>query len=153
MKRGAIEPSSSLWASPVFLVKKNDDTYQFCVDYRKLNSLTIKDSCPLPRIDDTFDALAGARCFSTLDLASGYWQVGLTKDAKEKTAFATSQGLYQFKVLPFGLCNASSTFERLMERVLQGLRWQMLLVYLDDMIIFSRSVEEHLSRLKWFSLN
>ena len=74
--------------------------------------MTIKDSYPLPRIDDTLDALARARCFSTLDLASGYWQVGLTKDAKEETAFATSQGLYQFKVFPFGLCNAPSTFER-----------------------------------------
>ena len=95
-----------------------------------------------------FDALAVAGCFSTLDLASGYWQVGLTEDAKEKTAFATSQGLYQFKVLPFGLCNVPSTFERLNERVLQGLRWQMLLVYLDDVIIFSRSIEEHISRLE-----
>ena len=110
--------------------------------------MTIKDSYPLPWIDDTLDVLAGAKYFSTLDLASGYWQVSLTKDAKEKTAFATSQGLYQFKVLPFGLCNAPSTFERLMERVLQGLRWQMLLVYLDDVIIFSRSIDEHLERLE-----
>ena len=79
---------------------------QSCMDYRKLNRVTIKESYPLPRIDDTLDALAGARCFSTLDLASGYWQVGLTEDAKEKTAFVTSQGLHQYKVLPFGLCNA-----------------------------------------------
>ena len=148
LRRDVIEPSSSPWASPVVLVKKKDNSYRFCIDYRKLNGITVKDSYPLPRIDDTLDSLAGARCFSTLDLASGYWQVGLSESAKEKTAFTTSQGLYQFKVLPFGLCNAPSTFERLMERVLQGLRWQMLLVYLDDVIIFSSSIQEHLDRLE-----
>ena len=96
MNRDVIEPSSSPWASPVVLAKKKDELYRFCVDYRKLNNVTIKDSYSLPRIDDTLDALAGARCFSTLDLVGGYWQVGLTQDAKEKTVFATSQGLYQF---------------------------------------------------------
>ena len=147
LEKDVIEPSVSPWASPVVLVKKKDQTYRFCVDYRRLNGVTIKDSYPLPRIDDTLESLAGAKCFSTLDLASGYWQVGLSKEAKEKTAFATSQGLFQFKVLPFGLCNAPSTFERLMDRILQGMRWEMLLVYLDDVIIFSRSVDEHMSRL------
>ena len=147
LEKDVIEPSNSPWASPVVLVKKKDSSYRFCIDYRKLNNITVKDSYPLPRIDDTLDSLAGARCFSTLDLASGYWQVGLTEEAKEKTAFITSQGLYQFKVLPFGLCNAPSTFERLMDRVLQGLRWQILLVYLDDVIIFSRTIQEHLDRL------
>lgn len=147
LDRDVIEPSASPWASPVVLVRKKDGSYRFCVDYRRLNNVTVKDSYPLPRIDDTLDSLAGAKCFTTLDLASGYWQVGLKDEAKEKTAFTTSQGLYQFKVLPFGLCNAPSTFERLMERILQGLRWQILLVYLDDVIVFSSSIQEHFERL------
>ena len=147
LKSDIIEPSTSPWASPVVLVKKKDGSYRFCIDYRKLNNVTIKDSYPLPWIDETLDSLAGARCFSTLDLASGYWQVGLSEDAKQKSAFVTDQGLFQFKVLPFGLCNAPGTFERLMERVLQGLRWQILLIYLDDVIIFSRTVKEHIERL------
>ena len=117
------------------------------MDYRQLNDATVKDAYPLPRIDDTLDMLAGKQWFSTLDLASGYWQVSLSQDARAKTAFATHSGLFQFRVMPFGLCNAPATFERLMDRVLQGLRWSRCLVYLDDIISFGGTFGAALSNL------
>ena len=149
MEQGnVIQPSQSPWASPIVLVRKKDGTVRFCVDYRKLNAATKKDSYPLPRVDDLLDALADARWFSTLDLASGYWQVELNPADREKTAFTTGDGLYEFWVMPFGLCNAPSTFQRLMELVLAGLRWEICLAYLDDVVVFGRSFEEHLQRLR-----
>ena len=148
LARGIIEPSDGPWASNVVLVKKKDGTQRFCVDYRRLNEATIKDAYPVPRIDDTLDALSGARWFSTLDLASGYWQVELDESARHKSAFVVRGGLYSWKVMPFGLCNAPATFERLMERVVTGLQWETLLVYLDDVIVYGRSVLEEIQRLK-----
>jgi hypothetical protein len=145
----AIEESQSPWSSPVVLVKKKDNTYRFCIDFRRLNDVTIKDAQPLPRIDDTLESLYGARWFTTLDLQSGYWQVPLNEDDKEKTAFVTGDGnLYQFNVMPFGLCNAGATFSRLMESVLKGLTWRTCLAYLDDIIVFGKTWTEHLERLK-----
>lgn len=144
-----IEPSTSPWSSPIVLVKKKDGSTRFCVDYRKLNEITRKDSYPLPRIDDTIDSLTGHKWFSTLDLKSGYWQVEVHPEDREKTAFtAGDQGLWQFKVMPFGLCNAPATFERLMDSVLQGLSCEACLVYLDDIIIVGRSFQEHLENLR-----
>jgi hypothetical protein len=116
-RRGVFEESDSPWSSPVVPVRKKNGELRFCVDYRKLNDVTKKDSFPLPRIDDTLDTLSGAKWFSTLDLKSGYWLVDVHPDDKEKTAFSTGQGLWQFTVMPFGLCNGPATFERLMETV------------------------------------
>ncbi|GBM70955.1 Retrovirus-related Pol polyprotein from transposon 297 [Araneus ventricosus] len=145
---GIIEESSGPWASPIVLVKKKDGSTRFCVDYRKLNEITIKDSYPLPRIDDTLYALNGSHWFSTLDLKSGYWQVEIQPEDKEETAFTTGQGLWQFKVMPFGLCNAPATFERLMETLLRGLTSEACLVYLDDIIIVGRTFQQHLNNIR-----
>ncbi|UYV79411.1 K02A2.6-like [Cordylochernes scorpioides] len=148
LDQNIIEPSSSPWVSPVVLVKKKDGSTRFCVDYRKLNDITKKDSYPFPRIDATLDTLAGSQWFSTLDLKSGYWQVEMHPDDKEKTAFTTGSGLWQFNVMPFGLCNAPATFERLMEAVLQGLATETCMVYLDDIIVLGKNFEEHLSNIE-----
>ncbi|GFW36446.1 retrovirus-related Pol polyprotein from transposon 297 [Trichonephila clavipes] len=139
---------SSPWASPIVLVRKKDGSTRFCVDYRKLNDVTKKDSYPLPRIDDTLINLSGHKWFSTLDLKSGYWQVEIHPEDREKTAFTSGQGLWQFKVMPFGLCNAPATFERLMETVLKGLTFEACLIYLDDVIIGGRTFEEHLQNIR-----
>ena len=118
------------------------------MDYRSLNSKTVKDAYPLPRIDDSLDRLRGALWFCTLDLHSGYWQVEMDEADKPKTAFATRNGLFQFTVMPFGLCNSPATFERLMETVLAGLNFNVCLVYIDDIIVFGKTFEETLDNLE-----
>ena len=143
-----IRESCSPYASPIVLVKKKDGSLRMCVDYRQLNSKTRRDAFPLPRIDESLDALSGARWFSTLDLASGYNQVPVAEKDKQKTAFCTPFGLFEFNRMPFGLCNAPSTFQRLMERIFGAQHFQTLLLYLDDVIVFSSSVDEHLERLE-----
>ena len=145
---GVIEPSRSPWSSRVVLVKKKDGTPRFCVDYRDLNRVTVKDSYPIPYQTDLMDSISNAKYFSSLDLASGYWQIKLDEDAKSKSAFVTRFGLYQFNVMPFGLTNAPATFQRLMDLVLAGLTWIECMVYLDDIIIFSNTWKEHLERLE-----
>lgn len=146
LNQDVVEPSNSAWSSPEVLVRKKDGSTRYCIDYRKLNDVTQKDSYPLPTIDDTIDTLAGAQWFSTLDLESGYWQVEVANKERPKTAFVTNQGLFQFKVLPFGLCNAPATFERLMERVLKGLQWHTCLLYLDD-IVYGKTLDQAVQRL------
>ena len=148
LSSSVIRPSNSPWASPVVMVRKKDGSLRFCVDFCQLNAATVKDAHPLPRIDDLLDTLHGAKWFSTLDLKSGYWQVPIAEQDKEKTAFRTSSGqLFEFNQVPFGLCNAPATFSRLMDRVLAGLHWETCLFYLDDIIVFSSTWEEHLARL------
>lgn len=143
-----IRESCSPYASPIVLVKKKDGSLRMCVDYRQLNSKTRRDAFPLPRIDESLDALSGARWFTTLDLASGYNQVPVAEKDKPKTAFCTPFGLFEFNRMPFGLCNAPGTFQRLMERIFGAQHFQTLLLYLDDVIVFSSSIDEHLERLE-----
>ena len=144
-----IQESKSPWASPVVLVQKKDGSLHFCMDYRRLNAVTRKDVYPLPRIDDLLDQLSGKRVFSTLDAHSGYWQIRMHETSREKTAFVTMNGLYEFRVMPFGLCNAPATFQRLMQKTLTGLGGDQPFcsVYIDDVIVFSKTVEEHLDHL------
>ena len=148
LARGIIERSSSPWFFPIALVKKKDGSTWLCVDFRKLNMVTEKDAHLIPRLDETFDHLSGTAWSSTLDLASGYWQVKLKDSDKEKTAFSMSFGLYQFQVMPFVLCNAPATFQRLMEAVLAGLHWSICLVNLDDILIFNKTLEENFDKLR-----
>ncbi|XP_062380954.1 uncharacterized protein LOC134069109 [Sardina pilchardus] len=148
LEGGVIRESSSPWAAPVVLVRKKDGAWRFCVDYRRLNDVTHKDAYPLPRIEESLTSLKGAAWYSTLDLASGYWQVEVHPDDQEKTAFATPMGLYQFERMPFGLCNAPATFQRLMQRCLGDKVHDFLLIYLDDVILFSSDFSSHLAHLE-----
>ena len=145
---GIIQESNSAWSSPTVLVKKKDGTTRFCINYRRLNQATKVDAYPLPHIEDSLNTLGGARFFCSLDLASGYWQVEMDAADREKTAFVTQGGLYEFRVMPFGLVNAPATFERLMERVLRGISWSECLVYLDDILVFGPDFGTKLARLE-----
>ena len=142
-----IRRSISPYRSPVVMVKKKTGDLRFCVDYRKLNAQTVKDKYPIPRIDDTLDYLHGAKYFSTIDLFSGYWQIEIDENDKHNTAFTSELGHFEFNRMPFGLCNVPGTFQRLMEDVLGDVIGQFVLVYIDDIIVYSKTWKEHLSHL------
>ena len=146
---GAIHKSHSPWASAVVLVWKKDGGLRFCIDLRKLNKQTIKDAYSLPRIDETLDSLQGSQWFSSLDLKSGYWQVEMDEESKPLTAFTVGPlGFYECERMPFGLTNAPATFQRLMETCLGDLNLHWCIIYLDDIVIFSKDLASHLERLK-----
>ena len=145
---GAIRKSHSPWSSPVVLVRKKTGELRFCIDLRTLNARTEKDAYSLPRIEDSLDSLNGAKIFLSLDLKSGYWQVELEEDSIPLTAFTVGPlGFYECVRMPFGLTNAPATFQRLMENCLGELHLRSCIIYLDDIIIYSKTPEEHVRRL------
>ena len=148
LSRGLIERSCSPFGAPVIFVRKKDGRLRMCVDYRALNSITIRNSAPLPRIDDLFDQLHGAAFFTSLDLTSGYHQIRLPADDQHKTAFKTPQGLFQYRVLPFGLANAPSVFQSYMNQTFAAHIGKCAVIYLDDVLIYSRTAESHLEHLE-----
>ena len=148
LKQGVIRLSWSPRASPIVLVIKKDGSTRFYVDYRRLNRLTKLDVFPLPRVDKSLDLLSKSRFFSTLDLSFGYWQVKMAPESIEKTAFVTHSGLYEFVVMPFGLCNAPATFQKLMETVLVGLNRVVCLDYIDDILVMGETFSDHFANLR-----
>ena len=147
LKKGFIRPSSSPWAVPILLVKKKDGSMRMCVDFRALNQLTIKNKYPLPRVDELFDQLGGARYFTELDLRSGYHQIRIREQDVPKSAFRTKFGHYEFLVLSFGLTNAPAMFMSHMDEVLHPYIGKFIVVFLDDILIYSKTKKEHLEHL------
>ena len=145
---GVIQESNSEWASPVCLVRKKCGGVRWCVDMRALNAVTVKDSYPLPRIEECLDTLHGAQYFNSMDLASGYWQIEIAPEDRHKTAFLTRYGLYEHVRMAFGLCNAPATFQRAMQLVLRGLLWEIALAYLDDVISVGDDFQDSLANLR-----
>jgi hypothetical protein len=147
LDQGRIEESTSPWSSPIVLVRKKNGSVRFCIDYRKLNNITTKDAFPIPRIDDIFDHLSQAEYYTTIDFKSGYFQVALDPKDRPKTAFSTRDQHFQFTVLPQGVTNGPPAFQRIVSKILGQTRWQYSLAYLDDVIIYSPTFDQHLVHL------
>ena len=148
LDEGIIRPSISPWASRTVIVPKKGGELRFCVDYRRLNQVTKRDVYPLMNIEDALSSLAGAQLFTSMDLNKGYWQIEVEDEDKEKTAFVTQDGLFEFNRMPFGLSNAPATFQRTMDVLLSGLKWNQCLVYLDDVLIFASSFVQMMDRME-----
>ncbi len=148
IEAGIVVPSNSPWSSPVVLVDKKDGTKRMCVDMRRVNSLTKSDVYPLPSISIALSSMQGARFFTSLDLNSGYHQISIEEGSREKTAFITQDGLFEYRKMSFGLKTAPSCFARAMDIVLSGLKWSSVLVYLDDILIFSKDFDSHLGHIR-----
>ena len=148
LEKGFIRPSVSPWGAPVLFIKKKDGTLRLCIDYRQLNKLTVKNKYPLPRIDDLFDQLKGASIFSKINLRSGYHQVKIKDTDVHKTAFRTRYGHYEFLIMSFGLTNAPTTFMDLMNRVFQPYVDQFIIVFIDDILVYSKDRENHYTHLR-----
>jgi Reverse transcriptase (RNA-dependent DNA polymerase) len=147
LQMDVIEHASGPWSAPVVLIPKPDGSIRFCIYYRKLNAVTENDSYALPRVDNCLDYLGEARYFTTLDANCGYWQIVVHETDREKTAFKCRKGLYQFKRMPFGFMTATATFQRAMDVVLSSVRFQCALTYLDDIVVYSPTFEQHLEHL------
>ena len=146
---GAIRPSQSPWCNAVVLVRKKDGSLRFCIDFCRLNARTKKDAYPLPRMQETMESMVGTRHFSCMDLKSGFWQVKMDEESRQYTAFTVgSMGIYEFLRMPYGLCNAPATFQHLMQNCLGELNLTYALIYLDDMIVYSKTEDEHLVHLR-----
>ena len=142
---GAIKPSNSAWSNTMVLVRKKDEGLRFCIDFRCLNYHTKKDTFPLPRIHDAINALQGSKYYMTVDLLSRFWQTPMAEGSKQYTAFTVSTlGFYECEHMPFGFCNALATFQWLMQNCLRELNYTTCLAYLDDVVIYSSTQEEHL---------
>ena len=148
LKAAVIQPSMSHWASPPVLVRKRDGTVRWCIDYRSLNSVTTKDVFPLPLVEECLDTLAGNHWFSKLDANSAYWQIPIRAEDRKKTAFITNYGLFEHIRMGFGLCNAPATYARVMNLVLHGLIWSIVLAFLDDILVLGSSVVDHIAHLR-----
>ena len=147
LKAGVIEPANTEWASQVVLVPKKDGSLRFCVDYRRLNAKKLADLYPLPRMDDCLDSLGDAAVLTTLECNSGYWQIPVAPEDRDKTTFTTHMGTFRHLRMPFRLHGAPATFQRARNIILSRVRWQICLVYLNDVIVFLRTHAEHVNHL------